>query len=515
MKSYFLSPAVQIEILPQIEGYALDCRLLFMGDHLRQLVRTHKEIIHRFHSFQNADRLFTNLTTSAEIGQFYEVSKNNGVVGLSLHPEIFEKQGPIEFLNILLEIRKNGDAFKIPFSLEKLPALGQVLPLLRSGCSGDVLWNSLQSQLKQDDISWIHEFTDLLEKQQCFTISDKRENHFKRCKDYPRVTFLGHSSLLFQSDQAAVVTDPCLRMDFGLPKEALDVAKLAPLALCLSHSHWDHCNLDSLLWFDKNLPVVVPKIHRATAFNPPIVNVLRMIGFTDIREVTSWESVRFHDIEIFTAPFHGEQDEPGEGIDHFTYVIKSDGLCVYGGADSYQDTFGDMRAVLKRIREEHHPDLAFLPVSKMVYSYEYGGVNGFCRYIDNKLVNHTFQYTASPDDAAEWVEILQPRWVSPYATFNFSPWSTPGEVAKIAKSLRSRKLGNLLYPVRPMCSISSRHLLQTTLTENIRRRILILWFELGGTLKFMDRKMHHSRIYRYLRYRIMDFLKPKTKHHAL
>lgn len=498
-------------MLPRIEGYALDCRLLFMGDHLRQLVRAHKEIVYRFRQFPDPERLFHNLQSSAEIQQFYELSKANGVVALTLRPSVFEQEGPVESLNMELQISCNGSRLNCPFELNHARALGCLLPLLRNGCAADMLWMNLEARLSRGEMEWARSFTKRLEEQDFFKPSIRKENHFKKSKPYPRVTFLGHSSLLFQSIHGAVLTDPCLRPEFGLPESAMDVTTLEPLALLLSHSHWDHCNFDSLIWFNKDIPVIIPRVKNPSAFNPPIASALKMIGFTDIHEMGPWESVSIQDIEIFTAPFHGEQDEPGANIDHFTYVLKSDGLCVYGGADSYQDTFGRMLPVLERIRDQHHPDIAFLPVSKMVYSYEHGGVNGFCRYIDNKLLNQSFQYTASADDAAEWVDILRPKMVSPYATFNFSRWSTPREVSQFAQALRKRGLGSLLFPLRPLVCVSTKDLMTAGTFHEIRRRGWIFWFQMGAAAKSFDRKLHRMRIYRYLRYRCIGLLKGRKK----
>jgi hypothetical protein len=80
------------------------------------------------------------------------------------------------------------------------------------------------------------------------------------------------------------------------------------------------------------------------------------------------------------VPFHGEQDEPGAEIDHYTYVYTAPGFTIYGGVDAYRDSFGDMDGMLRRVRDKHHPSVAFLPISRMTYRYEWGGVNGFCRW---------------------------------------------------------------------------------------------------------------------------------------
>ena len=71
--------------------------------------------------------------------------------------------------------------------------------------------------------------------------------------------------------------------------------------------------------------------------------MLRLIGFEDIREVELWQPIKIKDIEIVPIPFHGEQDEPGAEIDHYTYVLRSNGLSLYGGVDAFRDTFGEMQ----------------------------------------------------------------------------------------------------------------------------------------------------------------------------
>ena len=41
----------------------------------------------------------------------------------------------------------------------------------------------------------------------------------------------------------------------------------------------------------------------------------------------------------------------------------------------------------------------------MIYDYETGGVNGFCRFIDSERFGKSFQYTASAEDAAEQLQL--------------------------------------------------------------------------------------------------------------
>jgi Predicted Zn-dependent hydrolases of the beta-lactamase fold len=290
----------------------------------------------------------------------------------------------------------------------------------------------------------------------------------------------------------------------------MDVPRLKLNAICISHTHWDHCDLQTLLWFDKNTEIIVPKVLQPTVFNPPIVEAMRLLGFKNIREVNLWEPVQIEDIELIPVPFHGEQDEPEAIIDHYTYVLKTEGLTVYGGVDSYRDTFGDMKPVLEKIREQYRPQLAFLPVSKMIYRYEWGGVNAFCRYLDTSLVDKDFQYTASGQDAAEWVKVLQPQWTAPYATFNFQRWSAPMQVADFEGALAELGLRECLYPFRPFDVMESSDFLPGH-SKKVRRRAMVTWFKVGSTANKYHRKFLTNRVYRYLSYRIAEQI--VTEHH--
>jgi L-ascorbate metabolism protein UlaG (beta-lactamase superfamily) len=491
---------VKADLLPKIKGFAVDCRMLFMGDRVRQLVRTYEEIVHRFKRIGDAERLFENLQGSDEIKQFYEIQKSDGVTSVTLRPFAFQERASLEDLEIDVRFQLNRSVFSYPLPLEKIAALGNLLPLLRANLTETRIQDSLSRRLSREEAEWAMNVLSLLIQKDFVTDSPLPRNHFEIDRAGSRVTFMGHSSVFFQSKRGAVLADPCLRLEYQLPEYAMDAARLKLSAIVCSHSHWDHCDLQSFLWFDKETELIIPRVKQATVFNPPVVEAMRSFGFKNIREVDLWQPVQIEDIELIPVPFHGEQDEPDAAIDHFTYVLRTEDLSVYAGVDSYKDTFGDMIPVLERVREEYHPVLAFLPVSKMTYRYEWGGVNGFCRYLDTTLLDKSFQYTASAEDAAEWVRALKPQWVSPYATFNFAPWSTPAEVPQFAKALRRADLEDHLYPIRPFeyleaCDFSP------ALARELRRRTLVRWFQFGAAIRKYDKRMQENRIYRYLRNR--------------
>jgi L-ascorbate metabolism protein UlaG (beta-lactamase superfamily) len=303
---------------------------------------------------------------------------------------------------------------------------------------------------------------------------------------------------LVQTPGATIVTDPLIRPSLRAPRETRDVTRLDLTAICLTHAHWDHADVQSLLLFDKRVPVVVPRVHQATIFNPPMVPMLKLLGFTDIREVDTWDQIQLGDVQMTLVPFHGEQDEPGAEIDHYTYVFRAGNFSVYGGVDSFRDTFGEMQAALERVRSEHAPTVAFLPISRMQYAYRDGGVNGFCRYMDTTLLTKSFQYTAGPREATAWVRDLGVETVIPYATFTFSPRATPGEVVEFAEALATAGLGDRLLPLATLEAVDLRDLDGSPRALR-RRRSLRRWFTTGASVSRLDRRLKQIPVYRYAR----------------
>ena len=113
-----------------------------------------------------------------------------------------------------------------------------------------------------------------------------------------------------------------------------------------------------------------------------------------------------------------------------------------------------MRPVVERVGQMYRPDVALLPVSKWICHYKTGGVNAFCRYLDQEMLEQSFQYTAGPEDAADWAVLLGAPTVVPYATFTFVRGKVPPEVAQFAEELRRRGIGRRFYPMRPLDSLA-------------------------------------------------------------
>lgn len=498
-----IPPTVEVELRlpdsPDYDIHEIDCRLLFLGTHLGQIRRAFREAVRLLADNGDGEPLRRRLEASAEIQAVYQCDERDGKTRLMMRESLFCAPGALDDLKVSLHVARRGQSWSYPVPLVRFPALGNLMPLLAGRNTEAEARSFLAANLSADDAQWASALLESMKSDgfvESFHFST--ESGLFSAGIQPRVTLLSHTSLLMQSGRSAVVTDPIISRNLGSPGSAFEVFRTRIGAICCTHGHWDHCNLQTLLWFDKRTPVLIPHVRRPTAFNPPMAEPLKRLGFTDIREVELWTPIRIDDIEVIPVPFHGEQDEPGAEIDHYTYVLRTDGLSVYGGVDCFRDSGGEMTPVLERVAQLYRPDIAFLPVSKMVYRYEWGGVNAFCRYLDCSLLDKSFQYTAGPEDAAQWAATLGAKSVAPYALFVFSRWATPPEIPRFANALKARRIPSVLYPLRPLDSLSADDM-DGSLVSRAWRGMLVGWFRTAASFAHAAQVSGMAQAYRKLR----------------
>jgi L-ascorbate metabolism protein UlaG (beta-lactamase superfamily) len=462
----------------------IDCRLLFLGGRQGALERAYGEVSRLLAESPDPDVLLGRLQACALAQTFYEARRTDAGVAVDLREAVYGGALASLDLEFTLRVWRDRRAVTRAVPALRLRAVGHLWPLLLGDRGEEGLVPALEAALSGDDATWAMDLYVWLRACGAIARGSPPSNRFSGPGPRPRVTFLGHSSLLVQSTQASVVFDPLLRTDWTQPRSTFDVCRLGVGAICCSHSHWDHFNPQTLLWFDKRTPVIVPRVRHPSVFNPPMVGVLALLGFTDVREVDPGDRVHIGDIEIVALPFYGEQDEPGEEIDHFTYLARTTGLTVFGGVDCFRDTFGDTKDQCDAVRDRYHPDVAFLPVSRMVYHVKWGGPSAFRRHVDTGCFEDSFQYTAGPEDAAEWAARLQARRVVPYATFTLARVSESREAWQFWRALRRRGLGAGFCPLPPLGTLDARHVREGFSSK--RRRLQCLgWFGLSRALAWL------------------------------
>ncbi len=177
----------------------------------------------------------------------------------------------------------------------------------------------------------------------------------------PAVYRLQHASLLYRSRTTGVIVDPHLQSTYN-PLSGDDILRRdlgdKVDGILISHSHLDHFWLPSLMMFDRNTPIVVPKVPVGTLVCMDMKQKLLEVGFTNVI-AHDWYSdpILIGDVEISVLPFYGEQplryEQPRDP--HLrnwgnTYVVRCDGYTSWFLIDTGIDHSGSMIDVADYVR---------------------------------------------------------------------------------------------------------------------------------------------------------------------
>lgn len=178
-----------------------------------------------------------------------------------------------------------------------------------------------------------------------------------------KTTFIGHATLLIQSKDYTILTDPNFSLKAGpfswlgaqrIREPGLALSELPPInAVIISHNHYDHMDIPSLLNLAKQFHPV---------FIVPLGNkvILESYGIKNVIELDWWQSfstpngsVTLLPTQHWSARWLNDRNKTLWG----SYGIKIAGKSLYFGGDAgysthYKDIYTRWGA----------PDLAFLPI---------------------------------------------------------------------------------------------------------------------------------------------------------
>jgi L-ascorbate metabolism protein UlaG (beta-lactamase superfamily) len=162
-----------------------------------------------------------------------------------------------------------------------------------------------------------------------------------------RITMIGHSTVLLESGDTRLITDPY----FGTLGHVA-YARVRPPALkredvrdidgvLVSHSHWDHTDRKFLSGLDASIPVLVPA---GTSV------VLKLKGARNVVPVSPWQSRQIGAAVVTAVPATHIARTVG-------YVVQMEDLCVYFAGDTYHRPF------MAEIARRFTIDIAMMPVA--------------------------------------------------------------------------------------------------------------------------------------------------------
>lgn len=124
-----------------------------------------------------------------------------------------------------------------------------------------------------------------------------------------RIRYFGHATLLIETKDVAVLTDPVVSCHQGNGTDRYTFEDLPPFIdyILITHNHQDHCMLETLLQLrHKTGNLIVPKNSGGSVIDPSMKLALRQIGFKNVSEIDEMEEVQIAGGRIVGLPFIGE-----------------------------------------------------------------------------------------------------------------------------------------------------------------------------------------------------------------
>ncbi|MDF2835841.1 MAG: fold metallo-hydrolase [Paenibacillus sp.] len=123
--------------------------------------------------------------------------------------------------------------------------------------------------------------------------------HFlKNNTEHPSITWIGHSTFLIQIAGLNIMTDPVWSGQMAFQKRlappGIPIDQVPPIdVILISHSHYDHLHISSIRRLGGAKQILVPAGLSAK---------LRLKGFTRVKELHWWESMRIGDTTFTFVP---------------------------------------------------------------------------------------------------------------------------------------------------------------------------------------------------------------------
>jgi len=375
---------------------------------------------------------------------------------------LFPDRNPVE----LVEFYNRQTDKKSSLNIQYESILPSIRKLLYYSSAGKFTAKEIRSNLGEP---WDKLFDNLWERG-IFT-NKPQSNRELAPPGTPGVFRLQHASLLYTSKTTGILVDPHLHSTYEMSRTDLqDNIGRAELegkvnAILISHSHFDHWNLSTLMMFPPETPIVVPKVPRTSILCNNMQEVLYQAGFENVIAVDWYsEPLTIGDIEIHVLPFYGEQPLVDEQPKHpdlrnwgNTYLLRTEFYTSWFLIDSgndimgrmaevaayVQDKFGRVDMLLSNLREfrAFHP--FYITGGNYWLSLSADRMKIFPAMYDNLL-------TLGAKGVAEIAKIIGARYYLPYAHL----WSNLGtcgdgenvDIQKLERAMQENECTTQIVP---------------------------------------------------------------------
>ena len=155
--------------------------------------------------------------------------------------------------------------------------------------------------------------------------------------DGVRIRYFGHACVLIESRQTSVLIDPVISYaDPGTGVERFTFADLPETIdyVLVTHAHQDHFMLETLLQLRARIrTILVPANNRGSLADPSLCLMLKVLGFSDAREIDELDRIETPGGFIMGLPFLGEHADLNVHS-KLAYVVNLEGRGVMLAADA-------------------------------------------------------------------------------------------------------------------------------------------------------------------------------------
>ena len=130
-----------------------------------------------------------------------------------------------------------------------------------------------------------------------------------------KTTLIGHASMLIQSREATILTDPVWfdylweETNVLCPSIELSLDKIPPVdILNLSHRHQDHFDVRTLAYLAQNKSILKPDVMVLVPKDDILIDVLKELEYENIQVVEDFEPIRLLDVTLTPTPSFNEGD---------------------------------------------------------------------------------------------------------------------------------------------------------------------------------------------------------------
>jgi L-ascorbate metabolism protein UlaG (beta-lactamase superfamily) len=151
-----------------------------------------------------------------------------------------------------------------------------------------------------------------------------------------RVRYLGHATLLIESRDVTILTDPIISYAYGAEPARFTYEDLPDSIdyVLITHSHHDHVHFETLLQLRHMVKqIIVPRNFDGFPQDPSLQLALRHTGFNNVHEIRDLDEIAIPGGSIVALPFLGEHHDLNVQS-RATYRIEIGGRSILAIADS-------------------------------------------------------------------------------------------------------------------------------------------------------------------------------------